>query len=82
MSTGSTPPHHMRPLGTRPTGERRRNTMQMTQSTCIDELTTVGQELAEEHLTLAAGGRRPVTGGPTYGPDGRVSDSWRGFPQW
>ena len=34
--------------------------------TRIDDLAMVGQELAEEHLTLAAGGLRPNTYIRTY----------------
>ena len=35
--------------------------MEKTQNTHIDDLATVGHELAEEHLPLVAGGRRAAT---------------------
>ncbi len=34
--------------------------MQTARRTTIDDLATLGQELPERHLTLAAGGRRPL----------------------
>ena len=51
--------------------------MATTRHTHIDALPTLGQELAEEHLAIATGGRRIVTGGPTYSSDGKVIDCWR-----
>ncbi len=35
--------------------------MKSTRKTLIDDLTTVGHELSEEHLAVASGGARPGT---------------------
>jgi hypothetical protein len=40
--------------------------MQKPRGTTIEDLETLGQQLVEEHLVLAAGGRMK---GPTYRPD-------------
>jgi hypothetical protein len=53
--------------------------MDKTRNTRIDDLSTFGEELTDEHLALAAGGARKLTSKVTYrdgSSDAEVDFEW------